>query len=1486
VFSTITLEEVMTHIQTRIISVLLFVLVMLTTFGDGVRATPIQRTTPPKMTAALYASELLVSEQFNEWTLGGGMLYWAYRCALSPDAVNPSPQATLSHYYLRRKPINGGEVRTLVTPDHDDCRTFLYMTADDSGVYYFNEKDGQIEKIPLEAPDNPPQVLAAGVSGVSTELTLDGTHLYWGTSGNAIERVAVDGGVTVKVVNTSSKPKDLVIHGSFAYWVDADGLWSANTQCTSLPCSRNPILDHGGTSLVVDTSGAPVGYPPIYWVDDGSPRRIRRLECNTLGECSAPALYDTPHDVGQLIGIDQDPLRSGISHLSWTENVDYSTGRVQRMPIEGSTAEIIAESSGYVDERLAVDSIGLYFADLELDNNTIERLSTRADALEWDLAFDGWEVTQGIQNLNNEVPLIADKTTYVRVYGRHVNGSRANGVEAHLYGWRDGKPLPGSPLQPVNGVLALGRGSDREDRIKQDGAWLFHLPDSWIETGVTILQAVVDPREVYFDTDRTNNSSSSSSFTFINKNPLCLDFVPVRTYWPNASTDNPHFGAVIDLLERMWPASRILPFNVDFILEKTRGCPMNPFGSCPFEIDVIEDLLEVRNRLLALSFFSDVPAACGTSGLWPISSQVHQVSMYHNDVVLAVDRDGLGMLGFPVVQLKLPDASSIPPPATYLNWPRAGLVLAHELGHNRGRYHVDCGGPDGVDPDYPYDEPDSCKIDNRDLTAPETHFGFDINSLYSIRPDWAADLMSYGSFQPYIWTSDYTWKAIIEHTCPGGVLCPINPFGSGFTGKFDTAASADLSAMQTVVIASGSLIPSKGQGSLNYAWSLPSESISEGIIQKWQNLAAPQVGSSVETNAAQPSYHLRLVAGNGTVLDDWAIELLEESDAPEDAPEGSNFILTFPAPSGEVARLQLMIDDTVVDELQPGPNAPEVTVSQPTGGEVLDEGITVVWQASDVDGDMLLFTVQYSPDLGQTWYALATDVPGVYDSDRATLTLDSLNGIPGSESNRALVRVIASDGYHTTLAQSRAFTVQDRAPQAYIASPAPGRTFLAGQAILLRGSASDIEDGSLEGGDLEWRLDGQVSRSGREHMVAGLAPGSYEVGLTARDSAGQEQAVSAVMNVAPLEIPLGDSTPALDGRCDDLAYESSQVLQLSTYADGVQVSVYLLRSGDNLWVCFSGLERGSSLISFAGLHLDVDHSQEGTVQSDDYGFFVGEDGAPIALVGDGSGGWDNTGVESLSARVSASETVWWAELRLDSTVLGGWEHTIGLDVGHYDVQAAEDGYQWPYATDPTQPDTWAHTVLGEWPQIENLEPEEAASGEAGFSLTVNGSGFAAGATVHWDGVDRPTTVVSSTQVTAEIDTADLSTPGQVAVTVVNPGLEESPSNAHVFSINNPGPTITNLNPGSIPSGSTAFTLTIDGEEFVEGAKVMWNGIEQATTFISSNQLEVEISAGELTLERSVSVSVFNPGPGGGNSNVMTFTILPAGRVIYLPLVGR
>src|ERR1700723_690280 len=49
-----------------------------------------------------------------------------------------------------------------------------------------------------------------------------------------------------------------------------------------------------------------------------------------------------------------------------------------------------------------------------------------------------------------------------------------------------------------------------------------------------------------------------------------------------------------------------------------------------------------------------------------------------------------------------------------------------------------------------------------------------------------------------------------------------------------------------------------------------------------------------------------------------------------------------------------------------------------------------------------------------------------------------------------------------------------------------------------------------------------------------------------------------------------------------------------------------------------------------------------------------------------------------------------------------------------------------------------------------LVPTATAPGGATFPLTVNGSGFASGPVVNWNGSARATTVVSSSQVTAAI----------------------------------------------------------------------------------------------------------------------------------------
>jgi hypothetical protein len=71
------------------------------------------------------------------------------------------------------------------------------------------------------------------------------------------------------------------------------------------------------------------------------------------------------------------------------------------------------------------------------------------------------------------------------------------------------------------------------------------------------------------------------------------------------------------------------------------------------------------------------------------------------------------------------------------------------------------------------------------------------------------------------------------------------------------------------------------------------------------------------------------------------------------------------------------------------------------------------------------------------------------------------------------------------------------------------------------------------------------------------------------------------------------------------------------------------------------------------------------------------------------------------------------------------------------------------------------------PAITGLVPNTAVAGGADFTLTVNGSGFYSGTTVQWNGMDRVTTLVGPTQVSAAIPAADLASGGTAAVTVFN-----------------------------------------------------------------------------------------------------------------------
>src|SRR5437899_9554727 len=63
---------------------------------------------------------------------------------------------------------------------------------------------------------------------------------------------------------------------------------------------------------------------------------------------------------------------------------------------------------------------------------------------------------------------------------------------------------------------------------------------------------------------------------------------------------------------------------------------------------------------------------------------------------------------------------------------------------------------------------------------------------------------------------------------------------------------------------------------------------------------------------------------------------------------------------------------------------------------------------------------------------------------------------------------------------------------------------------------------------------------------------------------------------------------------------------------------------------------------------------------------------------------------------------------------------------------------------------------------------------------------------------------------------------------------------------NPVPTVTApVHPQAVVPGSGAFTLTVYGANFVNGAVVNWNGSPRSTTFASATELQTKILASDI-----------------------------------------
>lgn len=170
------------------------------------------------------------------------------------------------------------------------------------------------------------------------------------------------------------------------------------------------------------------------------------------------------------------------------------------------------------------------------------------------------------------------------------------------------------------------------------------------------------------------------------------------------------------------------------------------------------------------------------------------------------------------------------------------------------------------------------------------------------------------------------------------------------------------------------------------------------------------------------------------------------------------------------------------------------------------------------------------------------------------------------------------------------------------------------------------------------------------------------------------------------------------------------------------------------------------------------------------------------------------------------------------------------------------------------------------PALSSLSPDTITAGSATFTLTANGTDFASGAVVQWNGSALTTTFQSANELTATVPSSLVASTGTASVTVKSGGVT---SNTLTFTIV-AAPTVSSLSPNTITAGSGGFTLTVNGSGFASGAQVKWNGTTLGTIYVSSSQLTATVPAGNVGSPGTDHVTVTS---GGVTSNSVNFTVV-------------
>ncbi|MGQ0539024.1 MAG: hypothetical protein ACT4R6_08780, partial [Gemmatimonadaceae bacterium] len=320
------------------------------------------------------------------------------------------------------------------------------------------------------------------------------------------------------------------------------------------------------------------------------------------------------------------------------------------------------------------------------------------------LTIDNVYITQSVQTYVSDVPLVAGRDGLVRVFVKASGPNSAQPqVRVRLY---DGPTL-------VN-TLTLNASAAAVPTTIEEGSlaasWNAAISGALVRPGLRLL-ADVDPGNAVAESSETDNAwpgpGEPATMYVLNVPTFAVRFVPIKQkndLTGNVTANN--VAAFLHDLRRMFPLGAV-DADVRSTYTSNSGA-LEPNDANNAWTAVLSEINTLRTMDGSSRYYYGVVRTSYGSGV-----------------------AGLGYLGGRAA----------------VGWdflPSGREVMAHEVGHNWGRYHSPCGGAGSPDPSFPY--PGGA------IGAT----GYDLTSAV-LKPPSVPDLMGYCL---NAWISDYTYKGI------------------------------------------------------------------------------------------------------------------------------------------------------------------------------------------------------------------------------------------------------------------------------------------------------------------------------------------------------------------------------------------------------------------------------------------------------------------------------------------------------------------------------------------------------------------------------------------------------------------------------------------------------------------------------------------------------------------------------------------------------